>query len=97
MIETLSHVVVPAWWVVACLYLICAICFAALICKNYYENWLQWIGLSGMILWALGRADKIMDRISDGKENVGLYVFIGVFSMVLYGLGTAWKVWKHRS
>ena len=82
----------PAEWSVALLLVLCALCFFGLVCKNYRDNWLQALGLGGMILWALGRATVLWDR-----EEVGFYQFLSHASMVAFGLGTAWKVWKHRA
>ena len=81
---------VPAMGSVICLYIISALSGIALLYSRFRDNWLQTLGLAGMVLWSLGRASVLDDR-----ETVSFYQFAGHCSLVLYGLGTAWKVWKN--
>ena len=111
MIDTIGDVRVPAILVVICMYVVSMLCFFGLICKNYHDNWFQTLGLSGIIVWSLGRASSLADRENlsldqilaiaswqtlDRADTVSVYQLIGALSMVLFGIGTAWKVWKYR-
>jgi hypothetical protein len=82
---------VPAMGSVGLLYVLSLLCFLGLICKNYRENWFQALGLIGLIIWALGRASVLDDR-----TTVSFYQFFGHLCLVLFGIGTGWKVWKYR-
>lgn len=111
MIDAVADIRVPAILLVGCMYVISALCMLGLICKNYHDNWPQTVGLGAIIIWALGRASSLGERENltldqvlavsawdtlSKTDTVSAYQLIGASGMVLFGIGTAWKVWKHR-
>lgn len=74
-----------------CLFVVAAICFAGILTKHYRDNWLQFIGLVGLVFWALPRAIEMW-----GRDHVGGYQFLSHLALLAFALGTAMKVWKHR-
>lgn len=102
---------IPAILSMACLYVLAALGFLGLIYRGYKDNWLQTIGLVGIVIGALGRADTIGDRehitwerlmsvstwiTLPRSDTTSFEQFLSVFSLALFGIGTAWKVWQHN-
>lgn len=65
----------------------------AIFCHNYHENWLQFVGLIGITVWAAARAMQIADVSEVGLPWRGLTLHV---ALAAYAIGTAWKVWCHR-
>lgn len=75
----------------ACLFAVAAICFAGLVSKHYRDNWLQFLGLAGLMWWAVPRGIEMLAR-----DHVGNYQLLSHVSLLCFALGTALKVWRHR-
>lgn len=76
-----------------CLSLVTLLSGAAIFCRNYHENWVQWFGLVGITIWSAARVSQLTDMMSTRLPAQGVILHV---SMVLFALGTAWKVWQHR-
>lgn len=83
----------PAWISVVCLWPIGVLCLMAIISDHYRDNWLQFFGLVGLMVWAFGRGWVLYTRI-DG--DVGFSQMLGHVSMLSFAIGTAWKVFRYR-
>ncbi len=75
----------------ACLFVVAAICLVGIVSKHYRDNWLQLLGLIGLVWWSLARAIEMLSR-----DHVGNYQLLSHVSLTLFAIGTAIKVWEHR-
>ena len=66
----------------------------AIFCRNYHENWPQFIGLVGIAVWSAARVSQLTDMTSTRLPAQAMVLHI---SMACYAIGTAWKVWLHRA
>lgn len=76
-----------------CLAIVGALAGAAIFCRNYHENWLQFAGLVGLAIWSMARVAQLTDALSTRLPSQGAILHA---SLLCYALGTAWKVWAHR-
>jgi hypothetical protein len=66
--------------------------------KTYYDdNLLQRIGMTGVFAFCWPRLMQILDRfeLTSATMPVSAQVF-GHVGLMLFAVGTAYKVWKHR-
>lgn len=61
--------------------------------RHYRENWAQFAGLVGIAIWAVARVLHLADLTEASIPGRGVLMHT---SLALYGIGTAWKVWRHR-
>jgi hypothetical protein len=78
---------------VVALSVVAALSTVAIFCRNYHENWLQFLGLVGIALWAAARVSQLVDMMSTRLPAQGMILHV---SMALFAVGTAMKVWAHR-
>lgn len=77
-----------------CLGLVAALTATAIFSRNYHENWLQFAGLVGLCVWASARVAQLVDATDARLPMQGLTMHA---SLALYAVGTALKVWQHRT
>jgi hypothetical protein len=69
-----------------------AICWAGVFAKTFKDNWLQFLGLLGLGMWAPARAWDLWGEYARSSwPQFGMHLALA--SLLL---GTAWKVWQHR-
>lgn len=75
-----------------CLSLVAVLATVAVFCRDYHENWPQFVGLVGIAVWSAARVSQLTDMTSTRLPAQAMVLHI---SMACYALGTAWKVWLH--
>jgi hypothetical protein len=81
---------------VVCLAALGGLSLSGLLSKAYRDNWLQHLGLIGILFWSLGRASIIGSRVLEGDWHISFYQLLSHVALLLFAVGTAVKVWKHR-
>lgn len=76
-----------------CLTIVALAAVVGIFCRNYHENWLQFVGLVGVALWACARVSQLTDMMGTRLPAQGAMLHA---SLALYAMGTALKVWQHR-
>lgn len=66
------------------------LCLFAVYYHNYHENWMQWLGLWGVVFAGTGQIAAIVARDGATASEAILYV-----AVAMYGIGTARKVQKY--
>lgn len=75
---------------ILCLVILGALCLCAVFSEKYRDNWLQFVGLWGVMLWAFARAWQVFD----GAEVTGQQLWAHI-SFAVFAAGTAIKVWRY--
>ena len=76
---------------VACLLVLAILCLLGIVSRYYHDNWLQFVGLFGVMCWALARALQVLHGAHVNEQQLWAHV-----SLALFALGIAQKVWRHR-
>lgn len=77
----------------SCLFVVGVLAGTAIFCRNYHENWAQFVGLAGIAIWAFARVSQLTDMMTTRLPSQGMILHA---ALLLYAVGTAWKVWAHR-
>ncbi len=81
---------------VVCLSVVGGLSLWGLVSRHYKDNWLQALGLVCLVLWAFGRASVLGGRVMAGDWHISFYQLLSHVGLLLFALGTAHKVWRHR-
>ena len=76
---------------VAALTLLSSLALVAIFYEHYHDNWLQFLGLWGIVIAGGAKVAQILDRDYSSSENTMLYGALACFAF-----GTALKVRKFR-
>jgi hypothetical protein len=80
---------------IACLLTVATLSVAAILSNHYRDNWMQFLGLCGVVPWTIGRAWTLADPLMPAPD-MSTQQLIGHVGLALFAAGTAWKVWRHR-
>lgn len=94
----MTYKIFPIELSVACAVIVGLLCLAGLVSGKFRDNWMQFIGLAIALLWAFGEAWSLARHAwwIDDRDLVSLKRGLLHVSLLVYSIGTAWKVWKHR-
>lgn len=73
-----------------CLSLLIVLCAVGLFSSHFKDNWLQHVGMFGLILGAIAKGIQLILL-----GSVTIETFMIVASGAAFGVGTAYKVWWH--
>ena len=76
---------------IGCLAVLMSACSAGVFSNAFRDNWPQFIGLTGVILWAVSETVYVIRFGSVGSRDLILYAALASFAT-----GTSWKVWRHN-
>lgn len=91
--------------VMLCAVALLALAVAGLWAQSYRDNWAQWAGLWGMVIAMVAvfcpsvpevRALGLLEAVEHRVNDVGARDLLVMASALLFGAGTACKVWRHR-
>lgn len=68
-----------------------SMCAAGIFAAAYRDNWLQFVGLTLLVLWSVGELAALARGYQPHPRELLLYGALAAF-----GVGTAWKVVQHR-
>lgn len=73
------------------LLIVVVLCVAGLFSPHYHDTWLQHVGLIGIG----GSAAMLVDLVQQARYVPPAMALMAI-SMAVFGLGTAYKVWRFR-
>ena len=76
---------------IGCLAVLMSACSAGVFSNAFRDNWPQFIGLTGVILWAVSETVYVIRFGSVGSRDLILHAALASFAT-----GTSWKVWRHK-
>lgn len=76
---------------IGCLAVILSACSAGVFSNAFRDNWLQFFGLTGVILWSVSETVYVVRVWQVDPREMILYAALASFAT-----GTSWKVWRHN-